>query len=202
MNKWLVFATVFSLAGGLTQAQAAGDAAAGKAKSASCAGCHGVDGNSVNPEWPNLAGQGGGYIVKQLHDFKDGKRENATMAPMAAPLTDADMQDLAAYFSSQSRKEGAADKSLVELGEKIYRGGNPSSGVAACIGCHGPTGAGNPAANFPALSGQHAKYVENQLNVFKSGARGNDAGKMMRSVAAKMTEKEIQAVSSYVQGLH
>ena len=104
MNKWLVFATVFSLAGSLTQAQAAGDAAAGKAKSASCAGCHGADGNSVNPEWPNLAGQGDGYIAKQLHDFKDGKRENATMAPMAAPLTDADMQDLAAYFSSQSLK--------------------------------------------------------------------------------------------------
>lgn len=196
------FCNSFSLAGGLTQAQADGDAAAGKAKSASCAGCHGADGNSVNPEWPNLAGQGGGYIVKQLHDFKDGNRENAVMAPMAAPLTDADMQDLAAYFSSQTRKEGAADESLVELGEKIYRGGNPSSGVAACIGCHGPTGAGNPAANFPALSGQHAKYIENQLNVFKSGARGNDAGKMMRSVAAKMTEKEIQAVSSYVQGLH
>ena len=202
MNKWLVFATVFSLAGSLTQAQAAGDAAAGKAKSASCAGCHGADGNSVNPEWPSLAGQGDGYIAKQLHDFKDGKRENATMAPMAAPLTDEDMQDLAAYYSSQSLKEGAAEKSLVELGEKIYRGGNPSSGVAACIGCHAPTGAGNPAARFPALSGQHAKYVENQLNAFKSGARANDAGKMMRSVAAKMTEKEIQAVSSYVQGLH
>ena len=157
MNKWLVFATVFSLAGGLTQAQAAGDAAAGKAKSASCAGCHGADGNSVNPEWPSLAGQGAGYIAKQLHDFKGGKRENATMAPMAAPLTDEDIQDLAAYFSSQPIKAGAADKSLVELGEKIYRGGNPSSGVAACIGCHGPTGAGNPAASFPALSGQHAK---------------------------------------------
>jgi len=202
MNKWLVFATVFSLAGGFSQAQAAGDAAAGKAKSASCAGCHGADGNSVNPEWPNLAGQGGGYIAKQLHDFKGGKRENATMAPMAAPLTDADMDDLAAYFASQPLKAGAADESLVELGEKIYRGGNPSSGVSACIGCHGPKGAGNPAAKFPALSGQHAKYVANQLGAFKSGARGNDAGKMMRSVAEKMTEKEIQAVSTYVQGLH
>ncbi len=202
MNKWLVFATVFSLAGGLTQAQAAGDAAAGKAKSASCAGCHGADGNSANPEWPNLAGQGHAYLVKQLHDFKGGKRENATMAPMAAPLTDEDMQDLAAYFASQPLKTGAADESLVELGEKIYRGGNPSTGVSACIGCHGPSGAGNPAAKFPALSGQHAKYIENQLVAFRSGARGNDAGKMMRSVAERMTEKEIKAVSSYVQGLH
>lgn len=202
MNKWLVFATVFSLAGGLSQAQAAGDAAAGKAKSATCAGCHGADGNSVNPEWPNLAGQGAAYLAKQLHDFKDGKRNNATMAPMAAPLTDEDIQDLSAYFASQPLKEGAADESLVELGEKIYRGGNPASGVSACIGCHGPTGAGNPAAKFPALSGQHAKYVENQLDAFQNDTRNNDAGKMMRSIAAKMTSKEIKAVSSYVQGLH
>lgn len=202
MNKWLVFAAVFSLAGSLTQAQAAGDAAAGKIKSANCAGCHGADGNGANPEWPGLAGQGAGYLAKELHDFKDGKRENATMAPMAAPLTDEDIQDLAAYFSSQTPKAGAADEALVELGEKIYRGGNASSGVAACAGCHAPNGAGNPAAKFPALSGQHAKYVENQLNAFKSGSRSNDAGKMMRSIAGKMTEKEIQAVSSYVQGLH
>ena len=172
------------------------------AQVATCVACHGQGGVSVNPEWPSLAGQGGSYIVKQLHDFKGGKRDNATMAPMAAPLTDEDMQDLAAYFSSQPLKAGAADESLVELGEKIYRGGNPSSGVAPCLGCHGPSGAGNPAAKFPALSGQHAKYVENQLGAFKSGARGNDAGKMMRSVAAKMTEKEIKAVASYVQGLH
>jgi len=202
MNKWLVFATVFSLAGGLTQAQAAGDAAAGKAKSASCAGCHGADGNSVNPEWPSLAGQGAGYIAKQLHDFKGGKRENATMAPMAAPLTDEDIQDLAAYYSSQPIKAGAADKSLVELGEKIYRGGNPASGVAACIGCHGPGGKGNPAAKFPALSGQHAKYVETQLNAFKAGERNNDAARMMRNTASNMTEQEIKSVASYIQGLH
>ncbi len=202
MNKWLVFATIFSLAGSLTQAQAAGDAASGKAKSASCAGCHGADGNSVNPEWPSLAGQGPGYLAKQLHDFKDGKRENVTMSPMAAPLTDADIEDLAAFFSSQTLKEGAAAETLVEQGEKIYRGGNLAGGVAACIGCHGPTGAGNPAAKFPSLSGQQAKYVENQLTAFKSDTRNNDAGKMMRSIAAKMSEKEIQAVSSYVQGLH
>jgi cytochrome c553 len=202
MNKWLVFAAVFSLAGGVSQASAAADAAAGKAASATCAGCHGMDGNSANPEWPKLAGQGEGYLIKQLHDFKDGDRKNATMAPMAMGLSDQDMENLAAYFSGQTMSQGAADESLVELGQKLYRGGNPASGVAACIGCHGPSGDGNPAAKFPKLSGQHAKYVENQLNAFKSGERNNDAGKMMRNIAGKMTEKEIQAVASYVQGLH
>ena len=202
MKKFLVFAAVFSLVSGVSQATAAGDAAAGKAASATCAGCHGPDGNSVNPEWPKLAGQGVPYLVKQLHNFKDGERKNATMAPMAMGLSDQDMENLAAYFSDQTMSQGAADKSLVELGEKIYRGGNAASGVAACIGCHGPTGAGNPAAKFPRLAGQHAKYVENQLHAFKSGERNNDAGKMMRNIAGKMTDKEIQAVASYVQGLH
>jgi len=202
MKKSLVFAAVFSLVSGISQATAAGDAAAGKAASATCAGCHGPDGNSVNPEWPKLAGQGAPYLVKQLHNFKDGDRKNATMAPMAMGLSDQDMENLAAYFSDQAMSQGAADKSLVELGEKIYRGGNAASGVAACIGCHGPNGAGNPAAKFPRLAGQHAKYVENQLHAFKSGERNNDAGKMMRNIAGKMTDKEIQAVASYVQGLH
>lgn len=202
MKKWLVFAPVFLLVGGVSQALAGGDAAAGKTKSAVCAGCHGATGNSVNPEWPSLAGQGAGYLTKQLKDFKDGKRDNATMAPMAAPLSEQDMEDLSAYFASQTFKQGAADESLVELGQSIYRGGVPSSGVAACIGCHGPDGAGNPAARFPALQGQHAKYVENQLKAFSEGQRANDSAKMMRSVAARMTDKEIRAVASYVQGLH
>lgn len=202
MKRWFVFAAVCSLAGMTGPVQAGGDAAAGKTKSATCAGCHGADGNSVNPEWPSLAGQHAKYLEKQLHEFKAGARKNATMAPMAAALSEQDMGDLAAYFASQKAKQGAADETLVELGEKIYRGGNPATGVAACIGCHGPNGAGNPAANFPALSGQHAKYVENQLFAFKKGERDNDAGKMMRSIATKLNEEEIRAVSSYVQGLH
>lgn len=202
MNKWLVFTAVFSLAGGVTQAQAAGDAAAGKAASATCAGCHGADGNSANPEWPKLAGQGVPYLVKQLHNFKNGDRKNATMAPMAMGLSDQDMDNLATYFSSQTMSQGAAEKDLVEHGQELYRGGNPTTGVAACIGCHGPSGDGNPAAKFPRLAGQHAKYVEIQLHAFKSGERDNDAGKMMRNIASKMTEQEIQAVASYVQGLH
>jgi len=202
MNKWLVFTAVFSLISSVSPAWAGGDAAAGKEKSATCAGCHGADGNSANPEWPKLAGQGDRYLHKQLKDFKGGVRKNATMAPMVAALGDQDMVDLAAFFSSQTVQAGSADENLVELGEKIYRGGNPASGVSACIGCHGPSGAGNPAAGFPSLSSQHAKYVENQLNTFKSGERSNDAGKMMRTIAGKLTEKEIRAVASYVQGLH
>ena len=182
---------------------AAGDAAAGKEKSASCAACHGADGNSVNPEWPKLAGQHEGYIVKQLTYFKDGERVNETMKGMASNLTEQDREDLAAYFSSQKVKIGAADPSLVELGQKIYRSGNATSGIAPCMGCHGPNGAGNPAANYPALRGQNAKYVENQLRGFASGQRQNEnAKKMMQILASRMTDLEIRAVASYIQGLH
>lgn len=203
MNKWLVLAATISLATGTATAKAAGDAAAGKTGSVTCGGCHGADGNSANPEWPNLAGQHANYIEKQLKDFKAGsQRSNASMTGMVAGLNEQNMADLAAYFSSLPRKAGAADESLVDAGQKLYRGGNPATGVAACIGCHSPTGAGNPAANFPSLSGQHAKYVENQLKTFKTGERKNDAGKMMRSIAEKMSDDEIKAVAAYVQGLH
>lgn len=189
-------------------ASAAGDAAAGKAKSPVCASCHGLDGNSVNPEWPSLAGQGAGYLVKQLQDFhgdaanKNPARTNTMMSPQAAGLSEQDMQDLAAYFSSQVTKPGKADESKVALGEKIFRGGNASSGVAACAACHGPTGAGNPAAKFPKLAGQHSKYIAIQLRNFRSGARSNDAGAMMRNIASKMTDNEIDSVAEYIAGLH
>jgi cytochrome c553 len=182
---------------------AAGDAEAGKAKSASCATCHGADGNSVNPEWPKLAGQHEGYLVKQLAYFKDGERVNETMKGMASNLSEQDREDLAAYFSSQKVKIGVADPTLVEFGQKIYRSGNSSSGVAPCMGCHGPNGAGNPAANYPALRGQNAQYIENQLRGFASGQRHNEnAKKMMQILASRMTEREIRAVASYIQGLH
>jgi cytochrome c553 len=202
MNKPLVFSIVFLFSAGVSGVYAGGDASAGKTKSATCAGCHGMDGNSANPEWPNLAGQGAAYLEKQLREFKAGQRQNATMAPMAAPLADQDIADLAAFYSTQTVKVGAADESLVEEGQRIYRGGNPENGVAACIGCHGPAGSGNPAAKFPALSGQHAKYIENQLYAFKSGERANDAAKMMRNIASGMSDQDIKAVASYIQGLH
>jgi cytochrome c553 len=183
--------------------RAAGNADAGKEKSAVCAACHGADGNSVNPEWPKLAGQNAGYIVKQLTYFKDGERVNETMKGIASNLTEQDREDLAAYFSSLKVKTGVADPALVELGQKLYRSGNASSGVAPCMGCHGPDGAGNPAANYPALRGQNAKYVENQLRGFASGQRQNEnAKKMMQILASRMTDHEIRAVASYIQGLH
>lgn len=178
-----------------------GNAEAGKTKSATCAACHGADGNSVNPEWPKLAGQHPSYIAKQLANFKEDARVNPSMSPMAKPLSEQDMADLAAYFSSQAAKPGEADQTKVALGEQMYKGGNNATGVAACAACHGPTGAGNPASNFPSLSGQHATYIKNQLNAFRKGERANDAGKMMRNVAAKMTDAEIEAVAEYIAGL-
>ncbi|WMP16267.1 c-type cytochrome [Thiothrix lacustris] len=178
-----------------------GNAEAGKTKSATCAACHGADGNSTNPEWPKLAGQHPSYILKQLMNFKNDERVNPSMTPMAKPLSDADMADLAAYFSSQTRKLGEADQTKVVLGEQVYKGGNNATGVAACAACHGPTGAGNPAANFPSLNGQHVTYIKNQLYNFRKGERANDAGKMMRNIASGMTDAEIDAVAEYISGL-
>jgi len=179
-----------------------GDAAKGKALSAVCAACHGADGNSVNPDWPKIAGQGEGYLVKQINDFRDDKRAEATMTPMAKGIASAeDVKHLAAYYAGQKIKLGTANKEKVELGEAIYRGGVLSSGVAACSGCHGPSGAGNAPAKFPQIAGQHAKYVLKQLQTFKSGVRNNDTGKMMRNVAKNMTDAEMEAVAEYIAGL-
>jgi len=203
MKNLLVITTTFLISIAMGQAQAAGDPVAGKAKAGQCAACHGPDGNSVNPEWPKLAGQHADYLVKQLEFFVAGERENATMKPMANVLDAQGREDVAAYYASQTVKPGAADPALVALGEKIYRSGNAESGVAPCMGCHGPNGAGNPAALYPALRGQHAKYVENQLHGFAEGKRVNEnAKKMMQILAARMTNKEIRAVASYIQGLH
>ena len=202
MKNRFVFAAIMSLSAVLSAAPAvAADAAAGKTKAAACASCHGADGNSANPEWPSLAGQHEKYLIKQLAEFKDGTRANPLMSPMAAGLSEQDMADLAAYFSSQPLKGGEADPELVALGEKIYRGGNATTGVAACMACHGPAGMGNPLANFPRLSGQHAAYTVLQLKAFRAGDRTNDAGLMMRNIASRMTDAEIQAVASYIEGL-
>lgn len=201
MNKWLVtafIALIFSFSG----AQAAGNAEQGKSISAVCGGCHGVDGNSgINPLWPKLAGQHPKYIEKQLKNFYDKDRSDPLMSPMAASLSEQDRADLAAYFSSQTRKGGVAAADQVNAGEKIYRAGNLETGVAACMACHGPTGSGNSAANFPSLAGQNAAYVEKALKDFRAGARANDLNKMMQGVTERMSDKEIAAVAQYVQGL-
>lgn len=200
MKKWLI--AVFVTMGVATGvAQAAGDAAAGQAKAAVCIACHGPDGNSPNPLWPKLAGQHPSYIEKQLAEFKAGVRKNELMAPMALMLSEQDMANVAAFFSAQQQTPGVAAADQVELGEKIYRGGNSVTGVAACMACHGPSGIGNPAAKFPRISGQHATYLEKALKDFRSGARANDLNKMMQGVASKMTDQEIAAVAQYVQGL-
>lgn len=201
MKKVLMITSLAALlAAGV--AQAAGDAAAGKTKSAVCAACHGADGNSgANPLWPKLAGQHPKYITKQLLDFKANKRTDGTMAPMAAPLSDQDIADLAAYFSSQTRTIGEAVADKVAVGQTIYRAGT-GNGVAACSGCHGPAGSGNGAANFPALSGQSAAYVAKALKDFRSGARANDLNGMMAGVVSGLSDAEIDAVAQYVQGLH
>jgi cytochrome c553 len=202
MKKLLAIAVTYGLLVCPVMVLAAGDVSAGKQKSAACAACHNADGNSVNPEWPKLAGQNVVYLVKQLNDYKAGNRVNAIMNGMAAPLSPQDMEDLAAYFSSQKITPGQADPKLVALGEQLFRGGNLSSGVPACAACHAPDGAGNPQAGFPALANQHAQYVETQLRAFRAMERANDPGQMMRNIAMKMTDAEIKAVASYAQGLH
>jgi cytochrome c553 len=171
-----------------------------------CAACHAADGNSVAAANPKIAGQFPEYLQKQLGDFKaqPGKkpvRESAIMTPMAANLSDDDIQSLAAYYSGQKlRPASAADKDLAALGQKIWRGGIAASSVPACAGCHGPAGAGIP-AQYPRLAGQFAEYVAAQLKGFKDGARSNDANGVMRGVAARMTEREIAAVAQYAAGL-
>jgi cytochrome c553 len=177
---------------------------AGKAKSATCSACHGADGNSVNPDWPSLAGQHAAYLVKQLKAFKNGDRVNVIMKPFADMLTDEDMADLAAYFSAQKPVPKGADPALANLGQQIYRGGVPERGIAACIACHGPAGDGNPLAAYPRLSGQHSTYLARALSEYSVGTRRSDAdvNQMMRNEAALLREDEIKALASYLQGLN
>ncbi|EJZ55803.1 MULTISPECIES: cytochrome c [Pseudomonas] len=184
-------------------AHAAGDAAAGQAKAAVCGACHGPDGNSMAPNFPKLAGQGERYLDKQLHDIKSGKRVVLEMTGLLTNLSDQDLADIAAYFASQKGSVGAADPKIVAHGEALFRGGKLDQGMPACTGCHSPNGAGNAAAGFPHLGGQHAQYIKKQLTDFREGDRTNDGDTMvMRSVAAKLSNKDIEAVSSYIQGLH
>ena len=194
----LAAASLLSLS---SAAQAEGNKEAGQAKAATCVACHGADGNSVNPEWPSLAGQHAQYIVKQLKAFKAGVRKNDLMTPMALGLSDQDMEDLGAHFASQTARGLEADKGKVELGQRLYRGGNAKSQTPACLACHGPGGRGNPAAAFPSIRGQQATYVVAQLNAYKKGTRNTDATRAMNDVAAKLTDDEIAAVASFVQGL-
>src|SRR5882724_6114925 len=155
-------------------AGAEGNATAGQAKAATCAACHGADGNSSNPEWPSLAGQHASYIAKQVHAFKGGARQNPIMMPMVANLSDQDISDIASFFESQAARGLEADKGKVELGQRLYRGGNTKTQLPACLACHGPAGRGNPAAMYPSIRGQHATYLVAQLNAYRKGERTTD----------------------------
>ncbi|EIK54619.1 cytochrome c4 [Stutzerimonas stutzeri TS44] len=210
MNKVLV--SLLLTLGITGMAHAAGDAAAGQSKAAVCGACHGVDGNSPAPNFPKLAGQGERYLLKQMQDIKAGSTPGAAegvgrkvleMTAMLDPLSDQDLADIAAYFASQTPTVGMADPALVAQGEKLFRGGKLDQGMPACTGCHAPNGVGNDLAAFPQLGGQHAAYTAKQLTDFREGTRTNDGDTMiMRGIAAKLSNKDIQALSSYIQGLH
>lgn len=177
----------------------------GPAVSHTCAACHGPDGNSTVPNWPKIAGQWEDYLVKQLVEYRKGQsgpRFEPSMAAMAAPLSDQDIHELAAFYASQKQTIGKTDPAMLTLGEKIYRGGDLEHGVAACVGCHAPDGSGNQAAKFPRLGGQHALYIENQLRAFREGKRTNSPSNMMHDISVRMTDEQIKAVSSYIEGLH
>ena len=194
------FPLLFVLA--IPNAFAVGDAERGKTKTAQCVACHGVNGNSVNPQWPKIAGQSTQYIYKQLQMFKKKQRVNPLMNPQVAALSEEDMHDIAAYYAAQATSPGATDEKLLELGQAIYRGGIPQEGVPACMSCHGPKGSGNPAAGFPRVSYQHAVYVEQRLRNYRDGKEVYPGAEIMSGVVKRLSNEDIKAVSSYVQGLH
>ena len=184
-----------------------GDAAAGEAKAVTCGACHGADGNSVVPNFPKLAGLGEKYLLKQMQDIRDGRRPVAAMAGQVDNMSDQDLADIAAFYDSKVRSTEMADADLLELGRKVYMSGIMERKVAACSGCHSPTGKGNGPGGFPGLAGQHADYIAAQLKMFRKGyedpaGRTNDGDtKIMRTTAFELSDLEIEAVASYAAGL-
>jgi cytochrome c553 len=189
-----------------------GSAEAGAAKSAVCAACHGQDGNSVNPEWPNLAGQNAAYILEQLQLFKAKKRNNPLMEPIVAPLTEQEMADLAAYFAAQTPAGLEADPSYWKAGETLYKAGDLARNIPACTSCHGPSGQGNAASGYPAVRAQHSVYTVKQLQDYLTQNRYRDPADpavvhqsrnspMMITIAARLTPEDIRNLASYLQGL-
>ena len=215
MKKWkttIWLPLVIMLAATHSQAESLvdGSVEAGKAKSMTCMACHGPQGISANPLWPNIAGQSATYIASQLTAFREGasnpqaaKRYDPLMSPQSLALSDEDIRNLAVYFESlPAPAQAVADAATVDKGEALYRGGDMANGTAACLACHGPTGRGNPAADYPALQGQHAVYTAKQLNDYASGARTSDGKtRIMRDIAARLSQEDIDALASYVQGL-
>ncbi|HEV7432439.1 MAG TPA: c-type cytochrome [Steroidobacteraceae bacterium] len=195
-----------------------GSVEGGAALSGTCLACHGANGNSSNPEWPNLAGQNAAYVEHQLHLFHDGRRTgkmgdaSASMMPaMATPLTNQNIEDVAAYYSQQTPAGLEADPSYWEAGQKIYRYGDRARGIPACAACHGPSGRGNPAAGYPALRAQHSVYVVKQLSAYSTEVRyaknehgasyGGDNAAIMHTIAARLSDEDMRNVASYIQGM-
>ena len=187
-----------------TAAVKPGDATAGQGKAAVCGACHGIDGNSADPQYPKLAGQHEAYIARQLTNFKAAKRQNPIMLGMASPLSEQDMHDIGAYFATKVSRPGVADEALVEHGQKLYREGDVERGIPACMACHLTDGRGNPGAGYPQLAGQHAQYVEATLKSWHDGTVwGDDAhAQIMPAIAKKLDAKDITALASYIEGLH
>jgi cytochrome c553 len=181
-----------------------GDATAGQAKAAVCGACHGLDGNSSDAQYPKLAGQSEQYIVRQLTDFKSGKRQNPIMLGMATPLSTQDMHDIGAWFASQKSRPGVADQALVEQGQTLFRQGDSTRDIPACMACHSIDGRGNPGAMYPQLAGQHAQYIEATLKAWHDGdSWGSDVhSQIMPTIAKKLDAKDIAALASYIEGLH
>lgn len=194
----LVLCLLISIAAN-TYVYASGNPAAGQEKSASCQGCHGPDGNSYSPDWPNLASQNTAYLVKQVQDFQSGARKDPTMSTMVIGLAQKDIADITAYFSIQTIKAEGSSKSIA--GKKLYEGGNRYSRTPACASCHGPNGVGNGPGGIPSLVGQKTGYTAKTLRDFKSGVRSNDRSGMMQAIAAKLSDKEIDAVAVFIAGM-
>ena len=176
--------------------------AGGKAKAQVCGACHGADGNSTIPMWPKLAGQNPAYMVEQLQAFKSGRRENPAMAPLAVPLAESDMLEISAYYAAQTLRIQPVEAGKIAAGQQLYRGGNAERSIPACMACHGPSGAGNAAARYPALRGQHAEYTVLQLKAYRDGSRSTDQKRMMRMIAAKLSDADMEQVAQYISGLY
>lgn len=207
MKNVVLLAGLLVISSHAFSAKPAGDAERGKALTATCAACHGADGNSAAPAFPKLAGLGEKYLYKQMKDIRDGARPVPTMVGQVDGKSDQELADMAAYYDSQARSGAQTDPALVELGEKIYRAGVAERKVAACTACHSPNGQGNAPAGFPALQGQHAEYIAAQLRAYRKGyedesGRTNDGdARIMRSNAFGLSDMEIEAVASYASGL-
>jgi cytochrome c553 len=203
MKKIIVSSMVlmFTFAGAV---HAAGDAEAGKTKAAACGGCHGMDGNSLVPTFPKLAGQGEKYIAKQLAEFKaNTTRQNEMMLGMAAALSEEDAADIGAFYATQKLAGPApADESKLAMGKQIYKGGDLTTGIPACQACHGPRGGGIASSGYPQVGGQYVDYTLAQLKAFRDGTRMNDDKMLMRSIMKDMTDEQLEAVANYIATLH